>query len=305
MRFLTSHSSRQPTLAPRLAGTQRGFLLVTAVVLIVIAALILTVMLFLGATGTDSSVGHLQSGQALFVADSGTEYEQRNLARNLDWYRSTSDPMPSTTRSFGAGSFTVSTNLPATKLKKRIATTGAVTFMVYTTAGFPNSGFLQIDDDIATGGEYVWYSGKTATTFTVALNTDRGQTVGGVASTAATHERGDAVYPVTTLTQAGGLPNSCTLPTSFTIAANSKFLPAGTVDIEGEEILYTGSSTTGGTMTLTGVARCQSGAGAAHALNVAVTPILIGDVSASYEAYIKSVGTVANTMRQTVKTIQR
>jgi hypothetical protein len=302
MRFLTNHSSARRALTPRLASTQRGFLLVTAVVLIVTAALILTVMLFLGATGTDSSVGHSQSGQALFVTDSGTEYEQRNLARNLDWYRSASDPMPSTTRSFGAGTFTVSSNLPATKLKKRIATVGAVTITVYTTDGFPSSGFLQIDDDVVAGGEYVQYNAKTATTFT--LN-GRGQTIGGVPSTAATHERGDAVYPVTTLTQAGGLPNSCTLPTSFTIAANSKFLPAGTVDIEGEEILYTGSSTTGGTTTLTGIARCQNGAGAAHALNAAVTPILIGDISASYEAYIKSVGTIGNTLRQTVKTIQR
>jgi hypothetical protein len=301
----TNNYSTHPTRRSPFPGRQRGFLLMTAVVLIVIAALILTVMVFLGATGTGSSVVHSQSGQALFVAESGTEYEQRNLARNLDWYRSVSDPMPSTTRSFGAGTFTVMSNLPATKLKKRIATTGAVTITVYTTDKFPSSGYLQIDDDVASGGEYVWYSSKTATTFTVALNTDRGQTVGGVASAAATHERGDAVYPVTTLTQAGGLANSCTLPTSFTIAANSKFLPAGTVDIEGEEILYTGSSTTGGTTTLTGVVRCQNGAGAAHALNAAVTPILIGDVSASYEAYIKSVGTVDNTLRQTVKTIQR
>jgi hypothetical protein len=304
MRFLTSHASKQPGIAPRLAGTQRGFLLVTAVVLIVIAALILTVMLFLNATGTDSSVGHLQSGQALFVADSGTEYEQRNLARNLDWYRSVSDPMPSTTRSFGAGSFTVSTNLPATKLKKRLASTGApVTITVYTTDGFPNSGFLQIDDDVAAGGEYVQYNGKTATTFNV---TFRGRTVGVVGSSAATHERGDAVYPVTTLTQAGGLPSSCTLPTSFTIAANSKLLPAGTVDIEGEEILYTGSSTSGGTTTLTGVSRCQGAVGpVAHALNAGVTPVLIGGDSASYEAYVTSVGTVGNALRQTVKTIQR
>lgn len=294
---------RRPVAFNRSISRQRGFLLMTAVVLIVIAALVLTVMMFLGATGTDSSVVHSQSGQALFVAESGTEYEQRNLARNLDWYRSVSDPMPATTRSFGAGTFTVMSNLPATKLKKRIATAGApVNITVYTTDGFPNSGFLQIDDDVAAGGEYVQYNGKTATTFTV---TFRGQTVGGVASAAATHERGDAVYPVTTLTQAGGLANSCTLPASFTIAANSKFLPAGTVDIEGEEILYTGSSTTGGTTTLTGVIRCQNGAGAAHALNAGVTPVLIGDVSASYEAYIKSVGTVDNTQRQTVKTIQR
>lgn len=284
---------------------QRGFLLVTAVSLIVIAALVLTVMVFLGTTGTDSSVVHSQSGQALFVADSGTEYEQRNLARNLDWYRSASDPMPSTTRSFGAGSFTVSTNLPTTKLKKRIATAGAVAITVYTTDRFPNSGYLQIDDDVAAGGEYVWYSSKTATTFTVALNTDRGQTIGGVASTAATHERGDAVYPVTTLISAITSSVCSVVPSPFQIAANSKFLGAGTIDIEGEEIRYTGSSTSGGVMTLTGVSRCQNGAGATHAANAGVTPVLIGDVSASYEAYVTSIGTVANTLRQTVKTIQR
>lgn len=284
---------------------QRGFLLVMAVVLIVIVSLILTVMVFLGATGTDSGVVHSQSGQALFVADSGTEYEQRNLARNLDWYRSASDPMPSTTRNFGAGSFTVSTNLPATKLKKRIATAGAVTITVYTTDRFPNSGYLQIDDDVVAGGEYVWYSSKTATTFTVALASDRGQNINGVGGAAGTHERGDAVYPVTTLISAIASSVCSVVPNPFQITVNSKFLGAGTIDIEGEEILYTGSSTTGGIMTLTGVSRCRNGAGATHTANTAVTPILIGDVSANYEAYIKSVGTVANTMRQTVKTIQR
>ncbi len=282
---------------------QRGFLLIASVVLIVIAALMLTVMVYLGVTGNESSVGHSQSGQAIFVNDTGLELEQRNLARNLDWYRSTSDPLPATTQNFGEGSFTVSTNIPATKLKKRITSTGApVTITVYSTDRFPASGFLQIDDDVASGGEYVQYSAKTATTFTLSA---RGQSVGGVGSTAQTHERGDGVYPVTTLTQAGGLANSCTLPTSFTIAANSKLLPAGTVDIQGEEILYTGSSTTGGNMTLSGVIRCVNGPGGAHALNSAVTPVLLNGDTANYEANIVSVGTVANTVRRTAKTIQR
>lgn len=285
-------------------AAQRGFLLITGVVLIVIAALLLTVMVFLGVTGNESAVGHSQSGQAIFANDTGLEYERRNLARNLDWYRSASDPMPTTTQNFGDGSFTISTRLPATKLKKRIASTGApVTITVYTTDGFPNSGFLQIDDDPASSGEYVQYSSKTATTFTLSA---RGQSIGGVGSTAQTHERGDVVYPVTTLTQAGGLPSSCTTPISFTIAANSKLLPAGTVDIQGEEILYTGSTTTGATTTLTGVRRCQGTVGpVSHALNSAVTPVLANGDSANYEAYVTSVGTVANSVRRTAKTIQR
>ena len=171
---------------------------------------------------------------------------------------------------------------------------------------FPSSGLLQIDDDIASGGEYVRSSSKTATTFTITLVTDRGLVIGGASGVAQTHERGDVVYPVTTLTQPGGLASDCTLPTSFTIAANSKFLPAGTIDIQGEEILYTGSSTTGGTMTLTGVRRCQGFVGpVSHALNSAVTPVLANGDSAVNEAYVSSVGTVANTLRRTVKTIQR
>jgi len=35
----------------------------------------------------------LQSGQALFVAESGVEFETRNMAQDIDWYRSTVDPI--------------------------------------------------------------------------------------------------------------------------------------------------------------------------------------------------------------------
>lgn len=52
---------------------QRGFLLITSVVLITVAALLLTIMLFLGVTGNESSVDHSRSQQALFIAESGSE----------------------------------------------------------------------------------------------------------------------------------------------------------------------------------------------------------------------------------------
>lgn len=67
------------------AVTQRGFVLFVAVVRIVIAALIPSAMVFLSAPGTDSGDKHLQPGQGLFVAESGLEYEQRQLAQNVDW----------------------------------------------------------------------------------------------------------------------------------------------------------------------------------------------------------------------------
>jgi Tfp pilus assembly protein PilX len=300
----------------RVPSTQQGFALIVALVLIVVGAILASTMAFMTATSGTSAGDNMQSGQALFLAESGIEFGQRQLAQNLDWYRDTADPTiasgacaPSTsTQTLGQGTFNVCTNIPATMLKAHVASSGAVTLQVYTTDRFPNTGTLQIDDDLGGSAEFVTYTSKTATTFNV---TARGQSVGTVTSTAQAHFRSDIVYPVTTLTQAGGLANSCATPTTFQIADNTKFLTAGTVifDDNGtnhEEITYTGSTRSGGTMTLTGVSRCQNGStSAAWAAGSPVTPLLNGSLGGNLEAEIMAQGTVGNTVREMRKIIQR
>jgi len=98
---------------------QRGFLLVVAIVLLVVGSMLAAAMAYMVATSGGSATDNLQSGQALFLAGSGGEFEARRMAQNLDWYRSTTDPFDLTTQNFGQGSFTVQTNLPATLLRAR------------------------------------------------------------------------------------------------------------------------------------------------------------------------------------------
>lgn len=290
---------------------QRGFLMIVAVVLIVIAALVLTTMVYLSATSNDSGAGNLQSGQALFVAESGLEYEQRQLAQDVDWYRSNSDPMLVATSNIGQGSFSVSTNLPATMLKKHVDTSVPVTIQVYSTDGFPNSGYLQIDDDVTTTGEFVQYSGKTATTFSI---TARGQTIGPVVTTNQMHFRDDNVYPVTTLVTS--LTATCSSPpqSQIVVVDNTKFLSAGTVVINGEEISYTGLTHGSPNMTLSGVQRnidptapCPGTIPPAHAAGEPVTPVLAGGVSnsASQQVLAVATGTVGTTQRTMSRVIHR
>jgi hypothetical protein len=100
---------------------------------------------------------------------------------------------------------------------------------------------------------------------------------------------------------------SCgSIPVPFRIAYHPKFLSAGTLDIEGEEISYTGSTAAAGNMTLTGVTRCAGLLGPlAHATGRPVTPVLVGGDSADYQVEIASTGTVGSTIRYARKTVQR
>jgi len=197
--------------------------------------------------------------------------------------------------------FTATVRVPATLLRNRLTAT-ALTASVYSTSGFSPSGFLQIDDDVAGGAEFVQYTILNATTFT--LTAPRGRTIGTVATAAGDFSRGTAVYPVTTLVDA--LPNSSITPTTFRITANNKLLSAGTLDIEGEEISYSGSSLTGGNTTLTGIQRCVGPTPcAAHAVGQPVTPLLIGGVMADCQAEIASTGTVGVAVRTVKKTVLR
>lgn len=277
-----------------------GFTLVATVFILAVLAFMALVFLTVFTAGTSTSVNDLHSAQALYVAEAGVEFQQRTLARHLDWYRSETDPLAVDTRALGEGSFTVATTLPATKLSRRLTAGGTVAY-VYTTQRFPTSGYLQIGDDVAGGGEFVHYTGISGTTFT---GLTRGRMIGTVTTSATGHPRGSSVYPVTTLSAA--LPAACSPAASITIAAHPKFPEAGVLDIEGEEIRYTGSQTTGGSMILTGIQRCLGSVGPlAHSAGQPVTPLLTGGDTADFQALIQATGSMGTSVRVMRKTVLR
>lgn len=103
MRYAAARPARMsPMLIPG-TGQQRGFLLIAAVVLIVGAALVLTVLVFLSTTGAMSAADHASSKQALFVAESGIEKGIREWKLNPAYTGETNT-------SFANGSFTVTTS---------------------------------------------------------------------------------------------------------------------------------------------------------------------------------------------------
>jgi hypothetical protein len=300
---------------------QRGAGLIIVVAMLLVLGVIGAV--FVSLINNESFTAMNQSGglTAFGVADGGMEFAQRSLAQNLDWYRSTADPIAIPATNLGSGSFTANTYLPATMLRNRIPTPGSTAdIRVYTTDRFPVSGYIQIEDDITGSGEFVFYGGKTATTFTTGILRD--QTIGGINGTAGSHDRGSRVYPVTTLVDTllvlAGPPCVPTAAASFRIFAHSKFLTAGRIDIEDEEIDYTGSTTTLGTTTLNGVTRCaNSTAGttshtgnAVFGVGAPVTPLLVEGTAPDFQAEAVSTGTVAvtitgNAVRVIRKTMQR
>ncbi len=281
---------------------QTGFLSLVALVLIVVIAALAIAMGYLIANSTLAAGSHLGSMHAFFIAESGLEYEQRRWAQNLNWYRSATDPDPPApvTLGIGSGTFTVSSTLPATMLRTRL-TVGGGTINAYTTNRFPASGILQVGDDITGGGEFVSYAGVAGNSFT---GLARAQSVGTVNSVASAHPRSTNVYPVTILRTA--MAANCTPLASIDVDAHSKFLGAGTLDIEGEEIGYTASSVTGLTMTLTGITRCLGAVAAvAHAAGQPVTPVLVGGDSANAQVEIASTGTAGPNVRYARRTVQR
>ena len=292
---------------------QRGFLLITAVILIVVVALLATVITFLTTGNVLSSAGHANSAQSLFLAESGLEFEQLRLAQNVDWYRSTTDPIATSTRNLGAGTFTVYSHLPATMLRRRLISTSTVV-CVYTIDRLPTSGYVQIDNDINAGGEFVHYNGTASSAAgcgnrPALTGIARNQTIDVITGSNVDHDRGSLVYPVTTLIT--NLVASCATPSTIRIADHSKFLNAGTISLTDlasntEEISYTGSVRAGGVMTLTGVTRCANAAGPfAYAPNFPVTPILDDGTSPDFEAQIFASGAVGSAARQESKSIQR
>ena len=310
---------------------QRGFLLIAAIVLVVVASMLAVTIALIAATSGSSATDNLQSGQALFLAESGEEYERRCLAQNLDWYQSTTDPIApnatgscataTTTQTLGSGTFTVYANVPATLLRKRIPDNlSTADICAFTIDRFPASGKIQIDDDLSGSGEFVSYGAVSASSATCGnrpafTGIARGVPVGTVLSTAAPHARGGIVYPVAQLITALTSTACTTIPNPFQITDNSKFLSAGTIVLDDgpggnhEEIVYTGSSRSAGVMTLTGVSRCRdtggAGPGVTWAANQPVTALLDGSVTANNEAEIVSVGAAGGANRTMRETVQR
>ena len=293
---------------------QRGSLLIAAIVLIVIVAFLAVALSTMLASNVHTTVNNLGSMQALYEAESGLEYEQRLLAQNVDWYRSSVDPTPTVTQTVGQGTFSVYARLPATRLRTPMTAVSPPAapdwIQVYSVGQFPNTGFLQIEEALvaAGNGEFVQYTGRdTVNNRFTGITRDR--TIGTIKGQdgAVPHVRGEVVYPVTTLISAMASATCSVLPNPFQIAAHGKFLSAGSIDIEGEEISYTASSTTGAVMTLSGVTRCRNipPVGATHAAGRPVTPLLFGSDVADYEAEAIATGTMGTATRVMRKTIQR
>ncbi len=281
---------------------QSGFLMIVVLFLLVVMVFLAGALGHQLANSTLSSGSHVGSMQAFFLADSGLEAEQRRWAQNLDWYRSTIDPNPTApaAQALGGGTFTVYANLPATKVRTGFPTVSG-TLNVFTTARFPTAGILQVEDDMTGSGEFVRYTGVTANSFT---GVTRGQPVGTISNVASNHARDDVVYPVTQLRTV--LAANCTPLASIQLDTNTKFLSAGLLDIEGEEISYGGLTIAGGTMTLTGIVRCQGLVNnVAHAVGQPVTPILVGGDSAWFQVEIFSTGVKGSNIRYARRTIDR
>ncbi len=281
---------------------QAGFLTIVALLLMIVLVSMAIALGYLVGSSAFATANRAGAMQALFLAEGGLEAEQRRWAQNLNWYRSASDPNPAApaAQALGSGTFTVSTSLPATLLRTRLTAAGT-TINAYTTDRFPASGILQVDDDLASGGELVRYTGIAGNTFT---GVTRAQGVGTVTSLAGAHQRSSAVYPVTILRTA--MAASCTPLASIQVDAHGKFLGAGTLDIEGEEVGYGGSTTSGGTMTLTGITRCLGAVtSVAHAIGQPVTPVLQGGDSAGYQVELAASGSAGGATRHARRTIMR
>jgi len=155
--YLKSSSPRLLTCNP---ARQRGFLLIISVVLIVVAALALTVMVYFSVTGNQATVRHLSSKQALFVAESGLERGTRALLSPVLNERRTCAAVTGDVNlsnvAFGAGRFSVTGGVPfypaaPTTLRLAISATDS-TIPVNGLAGYAAAGRVLI------GGEAIDYS---------------------------------------------------------------------------------------------------------------------------------------------------
>jgi hypothetical protein len=301
---------------------QGGFLLVAAVILLVVVSALAATMAYISATSGTAAADNLQSGQALFLADSGLEFEARRMAQNVDWYRSTTDPTPTSgPQALGTGTFASFSNFPATKLRRRLlsgASGAGAAVCVYTVDRFPASGTIQIDDDISAGAEFVTYTGTTASSAACGnlpafTGLTRGVVIAGTGAVAANHSRDDIAYPVTTLVDPLAVSATCVAPATLRINDNSKFLNSGTISLDdgganSEDITYATSTRAGGVMTLKGLIRLLGAGCPAWLAGAPVRPQLANSTGGSAndnEALASATGTVGNTQRTMNRVLQR
>jgi type II secretory pathway pseudopilin PulG len=315
-----------PSPYPVLRRAQGGFLLIAAVIIIAVVGSMAAAMVTLTSGSGQAGGEKLKATQALYLAESGLEYQQRRLAQNVDWYRASTDPFDLSTQNVGPGSFSTSVNLPATLVRTRM-TAGASTANVFcggTTNRWQTSGTLLLDGDFSGQAEFVTYSSTNATSFTITARNAAVNTVRNFSAPAGTgfvQERGTNVYPVATVSGASvplPIAANCTALANLQLAANSKFLAVGTITVfhnnagtvVSEQMTYSDASTVSGTTTLRSVQRCQNGTSAVVvAAGNPVAPLVQGlGVSASapdFEAQINVTGSVENGRRMLTKLVRR
>ena len=248
----------------KLLDNAKGVSLIAAIFIIVVLAFMGVMFVSMVGTSTFTSVNDMQSAQALSIAEGGMEYILQN--RTFPNY-STAGTMVS----LGTGSFTVSTPTYLT------ADPGAagLTINVQSTATFPNAGRIIVDSELIT------YTGKNATQFNV------GVTRGAGGTTASAHAVGNAVYPVTTVTN-NPLPIG---NTTINVTSNVGFSMPGVIVIDTEYIFCAGVS---GTAQFTSCTRGYKGSpAAAHLLGSNV-----------FQYTITSTGTVGSAQRAVSASMQ-
>jgi len=299
-------------------GSRGQFLLIAAIVLLVVMALLAATMATMTASSGGAAVDNLQSGQALFLAESGLDFEARRMAQNVDWYRSTTDPTATSgPQALGAGTFASFSNFPATKLRRRVIGTSTA-ICVYTVDRFPAAGTIQIDDDISSGAEFVSYTGTTASSAACGnlpafTGIGRAATVGGLTPPQGNHFRDDIAYPVTTLIDNLAASVTCVAPATLRITDHTKFLNSGTISLDdgglnSEDISYASSNRAGGVMTLKGLTRLLGAGCPGWLAGAPVRPQLANSSGGSpndNEALATATGTVGNTQRTMNSVLQR
>jgi Tfp pilus assembly protein PilX len=240
----------------------RGVSLIAAIFMIVILAFMGVMFVSLIGTSSLTSVNDLQSAQALYVAEGGSEFVLKNRAfPNYSMNPNTGG----TSQNLGAGSFSVTT--PA-YLTGAVAI-GDTAINVNSTNGFASpSGRVLIDSEV------------------IAYTNIAGNTFNPAGPVTATHLIGNAVYPVTRVANAA-LANNCTA-TDVQVDYVNNFITPGIVTI-GSEYFYCAGTAAGPTR-FTSCSRCYKGSSAsAHLVGANV-----------FQYLVASAGTVGNASR-TVK----
>lgn len=177
--------------------SQKGFLLVAAIILIIVIGMIGLVLTYLSVGQSESTVNVLNSEKAFFVAASGLEIAKRDVGVN-----SVSCNAYSKTGTLFGGQYLATGQMQTGVNAQLNAGINATvnTIKVNNTSSFPNSGIAQI----ITGGvaENIIYNGKNSTQL---LHVVRGL----YGSTATNHNVGDIVTQknVCNVISTGALPS--------------------------------------------------------------------------------------------------